>query len=203
MARKNNAAATSEVTEETSVSPAKVTAPEGFEEVTVDLEATYDYRLTPEVFVSPLGYTVSDSKDKKKPSILIHCNLEKPAMLVPMGEDSDSEGSPIREFPAGTRIGVWYRPGLRTLMQCAGSVTFLAFVGDKDVGQILPMKTFMVAREKGSRASDVPLIADHRKMTRHKPLPWENAEDLQQSRRALTANATAAAGAPDDDDIPF
>lgn len=193
MAKKNNAAVAENPSETT---PAVKTAtPDGFEDVSVDVVAVYDYRTTPDVFIRPLGYSVSDSKDKKKPAILIHADLLKPTTLIPMGDDDSTEP---REFAAGSRIGLWYRPGMRGIMQCSGAVTYLAFAGDKDVGQIQPMKTFKVSRKKGETSADLSCLSDFRKQTRHMPLPWEDASVI-----AAKAKGGTQPAANDDDEIPF
>jgi hypothetical protein len=191
-ARVENGETTAPVT-----STSKTSTPEGFEDVSSDIEAVYDYRHCKEVFVRPLHYTVSDSKDKKKPNILIHCDLVKPAVLVDMSDDSDD--TTAREFPAGTRIGIWYRPGLRQLMQCAGSVTFISFEGDRDVGQIQPMKVFKVSRKKGSSAEQLLSSGDYRKVTRHMALPWEDASAVKQA----PSQGNTQPAPNDDDDVPF
>lgn len=191
MAKKNSAAVAENTSETTPV--VKTATPDGFEDVSVDVVAVYDYRTTTDAFIRPLGYTVSDSKDKKKPAILIHADLLKPATLIPMGDDSTDP----REFAAGSRIGLWYRPGMRGIMQCSGAVTYLAFTGDKDVGQILPMKTFKVSRKKGEVSADLSCLGDFRKQTRHMALPWEDASAVAK------AKGSTQPAANDDDDVPF
>lgn len=170
--------------------------PEGFEDVSTDIEALYDYRHTPEMYIRPVHFTVADSKDKKKPAVLVHADLLKPAMLFPAGDD----GEEMREFPAGTRVGIWYRPGLKGIMQCGGAVTYLAFAGEKDVGQMQPMKTFKVSKRKGERGEQLNCASDYRKVTRNMPLPWESAEDMKARSSARGGTQPAP---NDDDDVPF
>lgn len=195
MAKKKN----TDTNEENSMAnvPAKLDTPEGFEDVSVEVEAFYDFRYTKEVFIKPLGVTVSDSKDKKKPSILIHAELMKDAELVSMAEDDDNgEDVVLKMFPAGTRIGLWYRPGLRSILQCADAVTYVALSGEKDVGQIQPMKTFKISRRKGAPAKQLACTADYRKVTRNMPLPWDAPSTKPKTSAAPMADI-------DDSDIPF
>jgi hypothetical protein len=200
MAKKNNAVAT-DTTENAPTTTETRTAvglatPEGFEDVSTDIEALYDYRHTPEMFIRPVHFTLSDSKDKKKPSVLIHADLLKPAMLFAADED----GEELREFPAGTRVGIWYRPGLRGIMQCGGAVTYLALAGEKDVGQIQAMKVFKVSKRKGETGAQLNCASDYRKMTRNMPLPWESAEDAKARSSARGGTQSAP---NDDDEVPF
>jgi hypothetical protein len=196
-ASKASKASKEEATETEHVAPVgKVVTPDGFEDVSSDIAAVYDFKVTASVFVTPLHYTLSDAKDGKKPQILIHCDLLKPAVLVDLQDDT-SEEKVAREFPAGTRVGIWYRPGLRNIMQCAGTATFIAFEGERDVGQIQPMKMFKVSRKKGANAAELPLSADYRKNTRHMPLPWEGGPGPK------TAKGSTQPAANDDDDVPF
>lgn len=205
MAKKNNAAVAENTSETTATASAetkpsvssRTATPDGFEDVTSDVVAVYDYRTTTEVFIRPLGYTLSDSKDKKKPAILIHAELLKPAVLIPMGDERDDSTEP-RTFATGSRIGLWYRPGMRGIMQCSGTSTYLAFTGEKDVGQIQAMKTFKVSRKKSETSAELSCLSDFRKQTRYMPLPWEDASTV-----AAKAKGGTQPAANDDDDVPF
>lgn len=202
MAKKNNAA---RVTDDTLVdgdmpvseTTGKTATPEGFEDVSSDIEAVYDYRHEKSVFVRPLHYTLSDSKVGDKPQILIHAELTKPATLVDMQDDGEEVVT--RQFPVGTRVGIWYRPGLRQIMQCAGSETFIAFDGERNVGQIQPMKIFKVSRRKGAGAAQLTCASDYRKKTKRMPLPWEDASEV----RPQAAKGSTQPAPNDDDDVPF
>lgn len=197
MARKGNAAVTTETTTEAALR--KVATPEGFEDVSSDIEAVYDFKHTPEpIYVRPKHYTLSDAKDGSKPAILIHAELMQPAPLVDMKDDS--EESVVREYPAGTMIGIWYRPGLRQIMQCAGAVTFVAHLGKQDTGNPFnKMEAFKVARAKGEKAEQLSCSADYRKKTRGMALPWDDKGAVAQS----AARGGTQPGPNDTDDIPF
>ena len=179
MAKKNK-------TETGTVNPSPVTLPEGFEEATSDLDSFWDY--AGEIRVIPLGYTLSDPKDKKKPSILIHCELAADR------EMTNAEGETVM-FHQGARVGVWYKPGLKELMNFGGVTTFLAFKDEIDVGQIQPMKRYYVAGPKGARGKRLQCLGDYRKATRNMALPWEDADSAPKARKS--------AEPADNSDLPF
>lgn len=174
-----------------------VTLPEGFDTLDQSLDSMWTHD-TP-LYVKPFGYTLSDNKlgqgAQKRVNVLIHCHLLQSVEAKSLNEETKDE---ILTFHPGATIGIWYKPGLRNLLLCHECETYVAPNGEKDVGQILPMKVFVVAKKRGQKSmGEMPCLGDYRKETRRQPLPWDNG--------SATAKppTTAVSDDYDDTDVPF
>lgn len=203
--------------------PETIVVPEGFagEEEVPDIEAYWDSaspdRNNPKtgegpgakyghhpVIVTPLFVTLIDSDiddTAPKSSTLIHCRLERAAVLRVAEKDSKEQ----REFPAGTIVGIWAKAGMKPLKKLANTRVFLAN-GQVVRGQMQffknlgkagrsPMVLFTIRPEGPGEALTVK--NDYRD---------ESLPELQRMRKQLVEKRRAEAieSAPVDlDDIPF
>jgi hypothetical protein len=125
------------------------------------------------VHFSPTGFKSFPSKKfKGKQSIIVVGRAISAASGV------DSEQEPIT-LEAGALLGVWYKPGMRDLMSLYGAKVKMKADGEKDIGQINPMKVFAIAVAKGTTPKELPNLT---------PITKKTASDVVDA---------------DDTDIPF
>lgn len=184
MARKSkgNETMTQETNENTaSVSPYEVTVPKDYEEIPDDIGAFWDPELQPIIHLTIKSAKVFDSSiDKSKPSILLTCTLNAPALL----RSKDEDGNPIEVMgKKGDTVGVWGKPGMKNkVLNLAGVDLFLSQTGEKNVGKGNPMKTYSVRANPKGVGKKIPLIEDTRDKSRYAKTWWTNeVEDLEEA----------------------
>lgn len=129
-------------------------APEGYLEFTTDVVGFWDGDKGIPLHFIPESATLHDSDlDKSKVSILIKGRLVEPAEVY-LGEETQIAD-------AGDTVGVWMKPGMKSIRDLGGEKVWIRQTGDKDVGKPSPMKTFGVfAKQKGF---PIPVLGDYRK----------------------------------------
>jgi len=143
----------------------KVATPDGFEEVSPDVEAFVDPQKET-VYCTLHGVNLSDSKlEKHKVTALLIGTLLKGCPGV------DSEGNEV-EVPEGASVGIWYKAGLRAVVQCAGVPVCIQYRGTKDVGKPKPMHVYSVAKRKGATATGKLAVQDFRRNSLHVETPF-------------------------------
>lgn len=167
--------------------------PAGYKAIAEDIVGFWKPEEGP-IEVEPLFVKLSDSKiDSSKSSTLIFCTLVKPTLLY-MKDDETVDGK------IGDLVGIWGKPGMRAIRNCAGVPTFLMLKDESewvDVDKGNLMKTFVVAPRDGIKGDRLVIEEDNRK--RSKPEP--KADRTDDGRYA--GGHSSAAATPDDDDIPF
>ena len=121
----------------------------------------------------------------RQTSCLVIGDLLAPTVLV------SADGGEVRGLK-GDKAGVWYKPGLKIVLDCAGIPTFICETGELDTGKPSPMKTYEVATKEPHRRR-LPLGGDYRKRSRNSPDPT----GLTQEAPSLPDNKLS------DDNIPF
>jgi len=108
----------------------------------------------------PRSVKMFDSNmDKSKPSILIFCQLTAQCVVSLKKEDGASEGQ-LMIANKGDMVGVWGKPGMRSIRNLCGVEVWIKHTGEKDTGKPLPMKTFDV--KAAGRGTRLP-VEDNRK----------------------------------------
>lgn len=182
--------------------------PPGWEPVS--LESIGAWKGVGRIFVKPIGYTLSDSKrsllrpdERVKPQAIIVCQVRSKngISVQPFGQPKDA---PPIVAKNGEYISIWYRPGLRDILVCAGIDVMLQDNGilKTERGE---MNKFHVVKRIGQRGEVLQLLSDDKDFrveTRGMPLPWERQDrsDTNGDTEAVYAGGGKWAG---DDDIPF
>ena len=118
------------------------------------------------IFCIPRQARAFDSNlDPTKPSILIMVELLKECAL------RDAETEKARIGKAGELVGIWYKPGMKDVGQCAGLKTLITLDGTKDVGRPSPMTVFRVETVEKTSAP-LMITSDFRKHSAAAKLPF-------------------------------
>lgn len=164
---KSKAAASAErpPAKERTINPVVNTAaPEGYEQVNLDLVGFYT--LMTAIHLIPLNIKLIDSDiDDRKTSVLVTCKLVDACVV------KDSEGNDVEAKP-GDLVGVWGRPGLFAMSKYAGSKLFIKPDGEKDIGKPDMMKMFKVLAEPGSVQRQIPVEDDYREKSLRTECKW-------------------------------
>jgi hypothetical protein len=153
--------------EETTLSPkaaeqfarltATLEAPADFDKKGGDLVGFWDSDLTP-IQCIPRSVKLFDGQiEADKPSILMTVELTKPAAVRPTKDDES--GEPFAA-PAGSLVGVWYKPGMKSIRDLCGVEVWMRQEGEKDTGKPNPMKLYDITwKVNGTR---IPVTEDLR-----------------------------------------
>lgn len=142
-----------------------------FKEISSDLEGFWTG--VGKIVVRPIDVNLSDNKaDKSKANILINCELVED----PEGQICTKDGEVVDVAPGG-RIGVWYSPGMRPILNCAGVDVVLKRdeSKDKDTGKPKPMKGYRLATDEGERGERLEVAEDYRKESKNAKTPWSKS----------------------------
>lgn len=105
-----------------------------------------------------LGAKAFDSNiEPEKPTGLLLFELIEACPVLKDGEPVLAE--------VGDMVGVWAKPGMRTLKRAGGSKVWMRLEGEKEIGKPNPMKTFETLFERGK---DIEILEDGRKESRAK-----------------------------------
>lgn len=116
------------------------------------------------IHMVPLNVKLLDNKiDSRKTSVLITGRLVDNCDLI------DSDDQPILG-KKDDLVGVWYKPGMKAIVELGGVKTLIIPNGEKDIGKGSPMKLFRVlSKTKGSR---LPIEADYRTTSKNDITPF-------------------------------
>ena len=158
--------------------------PEGYLERTSDVVGFWDGDKGIPLHFIPESATLHDSDiTPTNVSVLIKGRLVEPAEVY-LGDDIDVAD-------VGDLIGVWAKPGMKSIRDLAGVPVWVRQTGEKDVGKPSPMKTFTVAsKEKGQ---PIPVEGDYRDKSAGKRHILEGAP-LTHARPTPAPNGTSAKG---------
>jgi hypothetical protein len=166
--------------------PAQSDPPEGFERCTTDVAGFYDgessIRFTPIEVKAFDGY-----QDTTKPSCLIIGRLNATAKLRQKNDDGEP-GTVVGK--AGDMVGVWYKPGMRDIVNLAGIEVFVRPGGEKDIGKGNPMKVFELFTRGSQRGQPLLVTLDQRDDSADVNLPFK-------------ISAAAQAARSGDDNVPY
>lgn len=131
--------------------------PEGYQERTTDVVGFWDGDKGIPLHFIPESATLHDSDlDATKVSILIRGRCVDPTEVY-LGEDVDAAD-------VGDLIGVWAKPGMKSIRDLGGVPVWIRQTGEKEVGKPSPMKTFGVfSKEKGQ---PIPVEGDYREKSK-------------------------------------
>ncbi len=150
------------------------TAPEGFERVSVDVQAYWEPTISgPIVWVPQSVRLLDNSQDPNKSSALIIGELLEPLQLKANAQDKKDRI--IKDFPKGTAVGVWAKAGMRELLTLGGAEVWMAPDGFRKIEKReKPMALFACHRRKtGPKGSHLTLIEDARKTSVMEPISQE------------------------------
>lgn len=133
--------------------------PEDSSLITGDVEGYWDPTMTA-IRCKPISVKLFDGNlDKKKPGILLVCELVLPCKIA-YKEPGEEEWS-YRRAAAGTMVGVWYKAGMRGIVNKAGVDCYIKLTDkEKDTGKPNPMKIYEV--RAGAGGYRVPITEDVR-----------------------------------------
>lgn len=155
--------------EETKIDPNAVVFDDDFEDmelpddsslITGDVEGYWD-PLKTAIRCKPVSVKLFDGNiDPKKPSILIIAELTLPC-IVAYKENADDEEWSFRKAKPGTMVGVWYKPGMRGIVNKAGVDCYVRLTDKtKDTDKPNPMKIYEV--RAGAGGMRIPITEDIR-----------------------------------------
>jgi hypothetical protein len=143
------------------VSKPKHELPKGFTDQSSDIIGFYDPDHQEAIHFIPKEAILQDSKlDPKKVSILIIGELVADCQLAPGGEDTGE----VIDGKSGDQIGIWAKPGMRSLRNLAGAEVYMYPDGAKDTGKPNPMTVFKIGAK--TRGEKLPVIEDRRDKSR-------------------------------------
>ena len=146
--------------------------PEGFEDKTSELAGFWDGELGNGIQGIPLDVSLSDSEiDTTKTSALIRIRLTKPTVCLVDNQPAEVE--------AGKCVGVWYKPGMRDILDCAGVETFFFQRGSREIGKPSPMKTYCFKTKGGKSGSRLVPVNDWRKDSRSNTTAFDPEPQVQ------------------------
>lgn len=149
--------------------------PEGFERRTTDVTGFYDGEST--LRVIPIEVKAFDgNQDDSKPSCLIIAKLAQAANL----RSKDNDGNEITvKAKTGDMVGIWYKPGMRDIVDCGGVEVFIRPGGEKDVGKQQPMKVFEIYTRGSQKGTPLLVTTDQRAESRDVNLPFKLSADAK------------------------
>jgi len=143
-----------------------VALPEGGSEISGDIVGYWDYKKSA-IRCIPRSVKMFDGNiEPNKVSCLVMVELTQPC-LVYTKEDSESEPVLVRA-PIGQTVGIWYKPGMRAIVNKEGIDCYIKRNPEKDkitnnmktVKDPNPMKAFLVIAGPGG--TKIPIIEDAR-----------------------------------------
>jgi len=134
----SNEALSPEAAEQFARLTATLNAPEDFTLKGGDLVGFWDSDLTP-IQCIPRSVKLFDGQiEPEKPSILLTVELTKPCAVRPPAQEG---GAPFAA-PPGSLVGVWYKPGMKSIRDLCGVEVWMKQEGEKDTGKPNPMKLY-------------------------------------------------------------
>lgn len=133
--------------------------PEGASEITGDIVGYWDFEKSA-IRAIPRGVKMFDGQlDSTKVSCLIIAELTQPCPTY-VKDEEDDENYIYTVSPVGQMVGIWYKPGMRAIVNKAGVDVYIRQEGEKDTGKPNPMKKFKVFAGPGG--TKIPIIEDTR-----------------------------------------
>lgn len=146
-----------------------------------------------DILCVPINVKLFDSSiDKTKVSALISVTLKSPTVI----ENADKEDKVKRIGKEGEIVGIWYKPGMRAIRDCAGVETYISQTGEKDTGKGNPMKVYTVKAEGGER---LPIVEDTRVHSSNQATPF----DVKQLAKGTAKGPKGPAADEGEENIPF
>lgn len=144
--------------------------PEDSSLITGDVEGYWEPTMTA-IRCKPISVKLFDGNlDKKKPGILLVCELVLPCKIA-YKEPGEEEWS-YRRAAAGTMVGVWYKAGMRGIVNKAGVDCYIRLTDkEKDTGKPNPMKIYEV--RAGAGGYRVPITEDVRNQSASLPTDFD------------------------------
>lgn len=134
-------------------------APAGYEKQSEDVAGYWVPKDGP-IHCIPRGVKLFDGNiEANKPAILIFADLVD-ALDVSRKADEGNDKETVRA-EAGSRVGIWYKPGMKPIRNLAGVKVWMAFAGEKEIGKPSPMQLFDV--RSAGKGNPMPVTEDTRK----------------------------------------
>lgn len=129
---------------------------DGYVRISEDVEGFWDGEGV--VHFSPTGFkTFRSKKFPDKDSTIVFGRALSPVSCLPPS-DLDANDEPFT-LEAGGKVGIWYKPGMRALMNLCGAKVKMRANGEKDIGKGNPMKLYAVDVGKGTVAKPLPNLS--------------------------------------------
>jgi len=154
-----------------------VQAPKGYDdERASDVVGFYDDEIQGQLNFIPREVKLADNSiDPERPSCLIVGKLLADTKLKAPKEASEEtvDGS------KGDTVGVWYKPGMKGVLMCAGIPVFMFRSGEKMLkNRPQPMKVYTVKTRSEDRGKGrmIPVSEDFRDKSRDEKTPFTKGE---------------------------
>lgn len=138
-------------------------APEGATEITGDIVGYWDFTKSA-IRCIPRSVKMFDGQlDPKKVSCLILAELTR---AIPVQVKNDNEENVYVKAPVGQMVGIWYKPGMRAIVNKCGKEVYIKRdpkkdkITNKKMKDAKPMKGFLVMAAPGG--IKIPIIEDAR-----------------------------------------
>jgi hypothetical protein len=155
-----------------------IALPEEGQKVVGDVEAYWDPEKSAIRF-KPLSVRMFDSDmEPKRASYLITGITTSAARLYMTTEEKDDRGKKIRDYnvyPAGTAVGVWYKPGMKGIVNRHNVDCYLKKSGEKDTGKPNPMTLFDLVADK--ETNTIPVTEDYRDKSKDVKTPFDKIKN--------------------------
>ena len=165
-----------------------VALPEGGKDIVGDVDGYWDEDKSAIRFTPLSAKMFDNNNDETRASVLILGKLTAPTMLYTTDEDKERTYSVM---PAGSAVGVWYKPGMRQIVKRCGVDCYLKLTGEKKTEKPNPMKVFQLVA--GDETHIIPVTEDFR----DKSLNFNTPFDPKGKPKSDTN------GNSDDDDVDF
>lgn len=148
--------------------------PKGFKNQTQDIVGYWDEEKNDQLNWIPRTVKLfDDNLDKSKPAILIIGELTAECGLK-VKEDGDMEKT---TGAAGDVIGVYYKPGMRSLMNLCDAKVCMWQEGERNIGKPSPMKLYEIGSPGPNKKFVV--IVDEREHSAHVKTPFAGPRRVQ------------------------
>lgn len=174
-------------------------ASSGFEDRSSDLEGYWVPEAAP-IHCKPEHVKLFDGQiNETKPSALVSVLLLSPTVISKSNDEDDTNKKDIVMCPAGKKVGIWLKPGMRDIANCCGVETIVQYTGTKKVHKkpgMNPMKLFSVKSKPGG--TRLPIEEDRREKSAKTATLFDVKRPGGQAPGRMDDDASAAA-----DDLPF
>ncbi len=178
MKRVNKQMATKQTKPQSKIATSKSTAsndvpvPEGYSQQTEDIVGFWDHE-DGAIRFKPLKARIFDnSVESVKYSILIIGELTHPSKQTKRSDEDRDEQIEV-DGNIGDMVGVWYKPGLKVVLNRLGVDCYARKTGEKDIGKPNPMIVFEVMCPTGCSQEMIPLESDTRDDSANLNTPWD------------------------------
>lgn len=164
-----------------------------------DIVGYWDDELSP-LYCKPMHVKLFDGQiEPAKPSALASVIALAPALVYTGSKEQGTKKTFLCK--TGDVVGIWMKPGMRDMINCAGVPTTITYTGTKKVHKkpgMNPMKVYKVKADGGTR---IPVEEDRRQKSAHVPTIFDvrKPKGAESPPRSVDEDTSVA----EDEDIPF